>query len=118
MKIAFAASAQRAVAAALPLLYVLWLSGCTAMLMGGGGAQTGTSGAAGTADSTIARQVRAALHGNGISNVEAMDITVNRQVVTLRGAVPSAEQRVRAAEIAGRVEHVASVRNYLRVAAD
>jgi outer membrane lipopolysaccharide assembly protein LptE/RlpB len=122
MKIAFSASSQRALAVALPLLYVLCLSGCTAMLMGGGGgAQTGTSGAAGTADtadSTIARQVRAALHGNGISNVEAMYITVKSQVVTLRGPVASAEQRVRAAEIAGRVEHVASVRNYLRVASD
>jgi hypothetical protein len=118
MKVAVAVHAQRTVAAALPLLYVLWLSGCTAMLIGGGGTQTGTSGAAGTADSTIARQVRAALHDNGISNVEAMDIRVDRQVVTLHGAVPSVEQRVRAAEIAGRVEHVASVRNYLRVAAD
>ena len=108
---------QRVVAVTLPLLYVLWLSGCTAMLMGGGaGGQTGT--AAAPADSTIARQVRAALHDNGISNVEAIDITVNRQVVTLRGVVPSAEQRVRAAEIAGRVEYVASVRNYLRVDSD
>ena len=118
MKIAFAVRAQRTVTAALPLLYVLWLSGCTAMLIGGGGTQTGTSAAAGTADSAIARQVRAALHGSGISNVEAKDIMVNRQVVTLRGVVPSVEQRVRAAEIAGRVEHVAAVRNYLRVAAD
>lgn len=92
----------------------LLLTGCTAMLMGGGGRDSGSR----ASDAVIAGRVSSALEADAGVDASGISVEVSRQVVFLRGTVPSAAQRVRAAEVAGRVTDVAAVRNHLRVPAD
>ncbi len=100
------------------MLALVGLSGCTALLMGGGsqgGGSGGPTGAGASTDTMILEQVRRALAADTSVDGSNIAVEVSRQVVSLSGSVPSAAQRVRAGEIAGRVGQVAAVRNFLRV---
>jgi osmotically-inducible protein OsmY len=96
------------------LSVLLLLSGCTAMLMGG----QGSGGGAAASDAVIAQRVSSALAADPAVDAAGIAVEVSRQVVVLRGTVPDARQRLRAAEVAGRVADVATVRNQLRVPVD
>ena len=98
------------------MLAVVSLSGCTALLMGGG--SQGGGGAGASTDAAILEQVQSALAADASVDGSNISVEVNRQVVFLTGGVPSATQRTRAGEIAGRVRQVAAVRNHLRVPTD
>lgn len=106
---------RRATAWWLPvavMLTLVSLSACTAMLMGGGGGSTGTDPGS---DAVIMDRVRSALAADTSVDDSNIEVEVSRQVVFLRGSVPSAAQRVRAGEIAANAGQVAAVRNHLRV---
>ncbi len=90
-------------------------AGCTAMLMGGG--NPGSAGAA-TDDARLAERVSAALMADATIDARTVSVEASRQVVFLRGSVPTASQRVRAAEVAAAVDGVGAVRNHLRVPTD
>jgi osmotically-inducible protein OsmY len=100
----------------MAMLALLSLGGCTAMLMGGGGQGGGGAGTA--SDSAILEQVRSALANDMSVDNSNISVEVSRQVVFLRGSVPTATQRVRAGEVAASIGQVAAVRNHLRVPAD
>lgn len=96
--------------------------GCTAMLMGGGqggGAGGGAGGAAGEVDDgRLVERVMAALVAETAVEAGGIEVEASRQVVFLRGSVPTAAQRMRAAEVTAAVDGVAAVRNHLRVPTD
>ncbi|MCC5861170.1 MAG: BON domain-containing protein [Gammaproteobacteria bacterium] len=112
-----AAPGARLLGAGLLIVSLCLSAGCTAMLMGGGGTG-GTSGGGATDDGRLAERVSAALVAD--AEIDASDITVeaSRQVVFLRGSVPTAGQRVRAGGVAAAVDGVGAVRNHLRVPTD
>ena len=111
--------ADRSTLALMAMLALVLLNGCTAMLMGGGAHQGGGSARAdASTDTAILAQVRNALAADTSVDGSNIAVEVSRQVVFLRGSVPSAAQRVRAGEIVGNLGQVAGVRNYLRVPTD
>jgi osmotically-inducible protein OsmY len=97
------------------LLTGLWLSGCTAMLIGDGTTNSRTGGVSAASDSTIASAVRSRLAAE--PSVEASDILVRSDGgrVTLSGEVASYGEKDRAGRLAASVRDVASVDNRLIV---
>lgn len=92
--------------------------GCTAMLMGGGQGG-GAGGAAGEVDDgRLVERVMAALVAETAVEAGGIEVDASRQVVFLRGSVPTAAQRMRAEEVTAAVDGVGAVRNYLRVPTD
>lgn len=98
----------------LPLmaLIALALSGCTAMLLGGG--STGASNPP-PSDTVLTMRVRNLLASDTAVDAGGIEVTTRQRVVYLDGRVPSGSHRVRAEELAGQVHGVGSVRNNLMV---
>jgi hyperosmotically inducible protein len=66
-------------------------------------------------DKTTTARVEAALKGNGSSELSGVVATTTNSVVTLRGTVPSAEARNRAAAITRGLDRVKEVRDEIEV---
>ncbi len=92
--------------------------GCTAMLMGGGQGGGAGSAAGEVDDGRLVERVMAALVAETAVEAGGIEVEASRQVVFLRGSVPTAAQRMRAAEVTAAVDGVAAVRNHLRVPTD
>lgn len=92
--------------------------GCTAMLMGGGQGGGAGGGAGEVDDGRLVERVMAALVAETAVEAGGIEVEASRQVVFLRGSVPTAAQRMRAAEVTAAVDGVAAVRNHLRVPTD
>lgn len=100
---------------------VLVLSGCTAMLLGGGnsdGARLGgsaRSSAQTSADGAITAAVRNKLGDDSVLGQYDLRIETLNKRVTLHGTVGSYEARERAIRLAGSVEGVERVDSRIRV---
>jgi osmotically-inducible protein OsmY len=100
----------------MPLLLTgMWLSGCTAMLIGDGTSNTQTGGTTQTPDSTIASAVRSRLAAEPTVEASGIQVRSDRGRVTLSGEVASYVEKDRAGRLAGSVSNVASVDNRLVV---
>ena len=104
----------------LPL--VVLLSGCTAMLLGGGnGAAEPSRGertaAAIAADSETSAAVRERLAADSVLGRYRLGVEARDGRVTLQGTVDTYAARSRAATLAGQVDGVVSVNNRIRVTA-
>jgi hyperosmotically inducible periplasmic protein len=96
------------------------LSGCTAMLLGGGGNDGTTARGSRTQtqieiDSRITAEVRNKLVDDSVLSEYALSVQTFDTRVTLRGAVTSASERDRAARLAGTVQGVTGVDNRIRI---
>jgi osmotically-inducible protein OsmY len=96
------------------------LSGCTAMLLGGGGNDGTTVHGSRTQaqiqiDSRITAEVRNKLVDDSVLSEYALSVQTFDNRVTLRGAVMSAAERDRAARLAGTVQGVTGVDNRIRI---
>ena len=63
----------------------------------------------------LAQRVKQALEGDGKIQAAAIDVTAKEGRVSLWGTAPTAGERSRAAQIAGKVDGVASVDNQIKV---
>lgn len=63
----------------------------------------------------LAQRVKRALEGDGKVKAEQIDVTANEGRVSLWGTAPTAGERARAAQVASKVEGVASVDNQIKV---
>jgi hypothetical protein len=63
----------------------------------------------------LAQRVKRALEGEGKIQAAAIDVTAKDGRVSLWGTAPTADERNRAAQIASKVEGVASVDNQIKV---
>jgi hyperosmotically inducible protein len=63
----------------------------------------------------LAQRVKQALEGDGKIQAAAIDVTAKDGRVSLWGTAPTAGERSRAAQIAGKVDGVASVDNQIKV---
>ena len=63
----------------------------------------------------LAQRVKRALEGDGKVQAAAIDVTAKEGRVSLWGTAPTADERNRAAQIASKVEGVASVDNQIKV---
>jgi osmotically-inducible protein OsmY len=104
----------------LPL--VLLLSGCTAMLLGGGngGAHTGQverNSAEIATDSATSAAVRDRLASDSMLERYRLEVESRAGRVTLQGAVDTYSARSRAGALARQVDGVVSVNNRIRVVA-
>lgn len=100
---------------------VLALSGCAAMLLGGGnsdgtplGRDTRSSAQVST-DSAITTAVRARLNDDSVLGQYGLRTETVNRIVTLHGTVGSYEARERAIRLAGSVEGVLRVASRIRV---
>jgi hyperosmotically inducible periplasmic protein len=89
------------------LAALLVMSGCTSM--------TGQTAGQYVDDSTITASVNAKLVGDKTANLTRIDVDTTNQVVTLNGIVESADQKVKAEQLARQVGGVKSVKNNLQV---
>jgi hyperosmotically inducible protein len=105
----------------LATLLLAVLSGCAAMLLGGG---NGNDGAPARADRTqaqieidgrITAAVRNQLVDDSVLSKYALSVQTFDSRVTLRGAVNNASERDRAARLAGSVQGVAGIDNRIRI---
>lgn len=92
----------------IALMLVLALAGCQAL--------TGKTAGQNIDDATITASVKSTLVADKVSNLTRVDVDTNDGVVHLNGTVESAEQRLRAEELARRVKGVKNVINNLQVA--
>jgi osmotically-inducible protein OsmY len=103
--------------AALTLILLLALSGCTALLIGGGGAggkdQRSTSQV--SKDGATTATIRNRLAADAAVSAYNINVATYANRVTLRGTVGSGDARSRAERIAAGVDGVISVRNDIRV---
>ena len=113
--------AQRRLRLCIAAILVLGLSGCTAMLLGGGnsdGTRLGgdqRSASQTSTDHAIAATVRNRLKDDSVLGQYDLRIeTVNRRVI-LHGTVGSYEARERAIRLAGAVDGVERVDSRLRI---
>ena len=97
--------ALRRLAAALVAVAVL--AGC--------GTLTGKSGGTNVDDATITASVKSKLVADKAGNLTRVDVDTNNRTVYLNGTVDSAEQKVRAEQLAWQAQGVKSVVNNLQV---
>ena len=99
--------------ASLPHALVVWL-----LLMAGMACES-TSGKAAAekaiSDASLSSAVQSTLTNDRRGNFARVDVEAEQGVVTLNGAVPSSEQKVRAEQLARSVKGVGQVRNHLQV---
>jgi hyperosmotically inducible periplasmic protein len=86
---------------------LLVVSGCTSM--------TGQTAGQYVDDATITTSVKAQLTAEKAANFTRIDVDTTNQVVTLNGVVESADQKVKAEQIARQVGGVKSVKNNLQI---
>jgi len=91
----------------LVLMAFLVLSACTSM--------TGQTAGEYVDDTAITASVKAKLVGEKTANLTRIEVETTNQVVTLNGIVESADQRVKAEQLARQVGGVKSVKNNLQV---
>ena len=89
------------------LAALLVISGCTSM--------TGQTAGQYVDDTTITSSVKANLIGDKTANLTRIEVDTTNQVVTLNGIVESADQKVKAEQLARQVGGVKSVKNNLQV---
>ena len=89
------------------LAALLATSGCTSM--------TGQTAGQYVDDTTITASVKAKLIGDKTANLTRIEVDTTNQVVTLNGIVESADQKVKAEQLARQVGGVKSVKNNLQV---
>ena len=100
---------------------VMMLSGCAAALLGGQGNDNysssidGRAGAQVAEDQAISAAVKEGLSADPVTTGSEIHIETTDAIVVLKGDVASVRISRRAAEIAGQVERVRTVRNYLWV---
>ena len=106
--------------AILILLVSLALTGCTAMMVGGGasGQRTGDDGrtaSVAAADSAITTKIRSKYVADSVVNVFNIGIRTYRGTVTLTGTVGSILARDRAASLARQTDGVRVVNNQIMI---
>ena len=79
------------------------------------GSMTGKSVGTNVDDATITASVKSKLVADKVSNLTRVDVDTNSGTVYLNGTVDSAEQKVRAEELARQATGVKSVVNNLQV---
>jgi osmotically-inducible protein OsmY len=89
------------------LATLLVIGGCTSM--------TGQTAGQYVDDTTITASVKAKLVGDKTANLTRIEVDTTNQVVTLNGIVESADQKVKAEQLARQVGGVKSVKNNLQV---
>src|SRR5713226_8815528 len=94
-------------AVAVCALFLMFVSGCTAM--------TGESLGQNIDDTNITATVKAKLAAEKASSLTRVDVTTTRGVVQLTGVVETDAQRAQAEQIAGQVGGVRGVVNNLQV---
>jgi len=99
--------------ASLQNVLVVWF-----LLMSGTACES-TSGKAAAekaiTDASLSSTVQSTLTNDRRGNFARVDVEAERGVVTLKGAVPSSEQKVRAEQLARSVKGVGQVHNHLQV---
>lgn len=88
-------------------LLSLSVVGCTAM--------TGESAGQYVDDSTITASVKAKLAADKVGSLTRIDVDTTRQVVSLNGIVPTAQDKARAEQLAKQVDGVRLVNNNLQI---
>ena len=66
-------------------------------------------------DASLSSAVQSALTNDRRGHFARVDVEAEQGVVTLNGAVPSSEEKVRAGQLARSVQGVGQVRNHLQV---
>ena len=97
-------------AVAATLLLALQLSGCTGMMLGGGGSAGKPIGSGGGGAEASDLQIEATIRARFSVSVESVG-----GVVTLRGAVPAYAARDHAVRLAADVEDVVRVSNQIQI---
>lgn len=77
---------------------------------------TGKTAGTNVDDATITASVKSKLVADRVANLTRVDVDTNNGTVYLNGTVDSAEQRIKAEQLAWRAEGVTSVVNNLQVA--
>ncbi len=106
-------------AVAATLLLALQLSGCTGMMLGGGGSAGKPIGSGGGGAEASDLQIEATIRArfSASSELEGSNLSVESVggVVTLRGAVPAYAARDHAVRLAADVEDVVRVSNQIQI---
>ncbi len=99
---------KRAKAWAALLLSGLLVTGCQAL--------TGKTAGQNIDDATISASVKSQIVADRAANLVRVDVDTNNGVVALNGTVESVEQKIRAEQLARRVNGVKEVVNNLQIA--